>query len=423
MGQLDAAQALLDRWVNHFALHQAPVDERDRGDRRMFVYICFINVAFSLLYAGTSWAIGFTAGAVLMSLGLVFLFCALFYFRATGAFRRTVNWYMANCAFVAVLGCSFFSGGLLSPVTPWFTLVPICTVLLLGLGVDVLVWFGICLALPLAYGVAELQGYHAPQWYDLRYAVLFNLICTAGLVTALFLFALAFNYNSAKAMQQVLDSRKELERMARGQERVAERARILRNMHDGVGSYISSAMRQLQGERQAEPVVPERRMHRAEVLHTLRDALDQLKLSIDSLHLAAGDVTALLANMRYRLGPRFSAMGMDLQWDVDALPVCDSLDASAMAELQFMLFEALSNVLQHAQARTLRIEGHAQPAQQAQGRNCIAVRVVDDGLGFDPGCGRGNGLSVMRERAKTIGATLRVQSEPGRTVVEIGIAV
>jgi len=141
------------------------------------------------------------------------------------------------------------------------------------------------------------------------------------------------------------------------------------------------------------------------------------------MHLVAGDVTALLANMRYRLGPRFSAIGMDLQWDVDALPVCESLDASAMAELQFMLFEAFSNVLQHAQARTLRIEGHAQSVQQAQGFNRIAVRVVDDGLGFDPERGRGNGLTVMRERAKTIGATLRVQSQPGCTVVEIGIAV
>ena len=57
-------------------------------------------------------------------------------------------------------------------------------------------------------------------------------------------------------------------------------------------------------------------------MQTLRDGLDQLTLSIVSIHLAPGDVTALLANMRYRLGPRFVCMGIELQWDVDLLPIC-----------------------------------------------------------------------------------------------------
>lgn len=419
MGQaLQAPLALLERWVAYFVSPHDTQEEPERSARRMLVYICFINVAFCVLYAVTSWAIGFVVGACLMSFGLFLLFCALFYFRATGAFRRTVNWYMANCAFVAILGCSFFSGGLQSPVTPWFTLVPICAVLLLGFGTDVVIWFAICLAIPLGYGVAALQGYTLPKWYDLQYQNLFDLICTSGLVMALFLFALAFNYSSARAMRQVLDSRKELEHMAREQARLAERGRILRNMHDGVGSHISSALRQMQRETEQE-----RCAHSTEVQMTLRDALDQLKLSIDSMNLMAGDVTALLANLRYRLGPRFVAMGMAMQWDVDALPLCDKLDAGAMAELQFMLFEALSNVQQHAHARTLRIEAHAQPADAALGRNCIVVSVVDDGLGFDPQAARGNGLSVMHERAKAIGASLNVDSQPGRTVVAISLLV
>ena len=36
-----------------------------------------------------------------------------------------------------------------------------------------------------------------------------------------------------------------MEAMARHQERLSERGRILRNMHDGVGAHITSAMRQL----------------------------------------------------------------------------------------------------------------------------------------------------------------------------------
>ena len=205
-----------------------------------------------------------------------------------------------------------------------------------------------------------------------------------------------------------------LELLARQQERTAERGRILRNMHDGVGSHISSAMRQLQGSSGSDLTT------RNEVLLTLRDALDQLKLSIDSIHLVPGDVTALLANLRYRLGPRFSAMDIELHWDVDLLPVCQNVDASAMNELQFMLFEAFSNVMQHAHAHVLTVEGHV---IALDGAERVIVRVVDDGCGFDPAVAQRRGLATMRERAVAIGAQLHIRSEPGHSTIEIQLDV
>lgn len=416
----------LDQWVTWFMPDHLEMDARQRRASRMLVYICFINAVFSLLYVVTSLAIGFDVGALLMAAGIGLLFACLFFFRATGRLRSSVNLYMANCTFVAVMGCSFFTGGLQSPVLPWFTLIPVAAVLLRGYSLDALLWFVVCIAIPLAYGVASLDGYRFPQLYRLEFEAIFTVVCIGGLVMVLFLFALTFDHNSSLAMQKELDSRKELERLARRQERQAERGRILRNMHDGVGSHISSAMRQLQGERARGD-----RRDRNAVLLTLRDALDQLKLSIDAIHLASGDVTALLANMRYRLGPRFAGMGIELQWDVDLLPLCQSLDASAMSELQFMLFEALSNVLQHARARVLRIEGHvgrsaaaaASPAGDEPSADRVFVRVIDDGRGFDPALGLRNGLVTMRERASAIGAQLLISSEPGKTVVEIQLAL
>jgi signal transduction histidine kinase len=419
------ALARMDAWVDWFIPHQARLNDRELSATRMFVYICLINAWFSLLYALTSLVIGFDVGAALMFAGIVFLFVALFYFRRTGRLRLSVNWYMADVTFVAVMGCSFFSGGLHSPVLPWFTLIPVAAVLLLGYSVDALLWFLVCFAISVAYGAAGLRGFEFPVLYNLEYATAFSMVCTGGLVAVLFLLALTFDHISATAVQAVLDSRKALEHLARSQERMAERGRILRNMHDGVGAHISSAMRQLQVRDEAYDAHA-----RSEVLQTLRDGLDQLKLSIDSIHLAPGDVTALLANMRYRLGPRFVGMGIELQWDVDLLPICGKLDASAMSELQFMLFEALSNVLQHARARVLRVEGHARASSacappHADGATLdqVYVRLVDDGCGFDPESKQRNGLATMRERAQSIGAQLRISSQPGNTVVEIELAV
>lgn len=189
-----------------------------------------------------------------------------------------------------------------------------------------------------------------------------------------------------------------LERGAREQERTQERERILRDMHDGVGSHISAAIRQLQSGQATQ----------ADLLRTLRDSLDQLKLSIDSIQLPHGDATALLAGLRYRMTPRFASSGIALEWAVDELDLVPRLDAPAMRQLQFLLFEAISNVLQHAQASVLRIE-----AAMQGGVACI--RVIDNGVGFDAA----QPPRALQARAQALGVPLRIESRPGRTVVRI----
>ena len=202
--------------------------------------------------------------------------------------------------------------------------------------------------------------------------------------------------------RELSETYQQVEQLAREQERTAERSRILRDMHDGVGAHISSAIRQLESGRSSQQ----------ELLQTLRDSLDQLKLSIDAMNLPAGDVTALLANLRYRLEPRFQASDIALRWAVELIDPVQRLDAGAMRQLQFMVFEALSNVLQHAQATELSIEAVA--AEQH-----VRLRIIDNGRGFDATAAWRKGLLAMQERAHAIGAVLALHSEPGRTVVEI----
>lgn len=208
--------------------------------------------------------------------------------------------------------------------------------------------------------------------------------------------------------QKEADLAQSYQRLAQGaqeQARNGERSRILRDMHDGVGSHISTAIRQLQSGRASGE----------EVLQTLRDSLDQLKLSIDAMTLPPGDITALLANLRYRLEPRLKACGTELEWAVAQLVPLARLDAGAMRQLQFMLFEAISNVMQHARASRLRIEAQ----QTAQG---VRIEVVDNGCGFDVAQTQRRGLRLMQERATAIGAQLQVRSLAGQTGIEITFA-
>jgi signal transduction histidine kinase len=208
---------------------------------------------------------------------------------------------------------------------------------------------------------------------------------------------------SKEAELQLLYPR--MEQLARDHERAAERSRILRDMHDGVGSHISTAIRQLQNGKASQD----------DILHTLRDALDQLKLSIDAMHLPPGDVGALLANIRYRLESRIQACGVELQWDVEELAPISRLDTNAMGQLQFMLFEAFSNVLQHAHATMLRVAA----VPHGPGSHGLLLQIIDNGVGYDPTVSKRNGLRSMQQRAQAIGVELRLVSEPGRSMVEI----
>ena len=208
------------------------------------------------------------------------------------------------------------------------------------------------------------------------------------------------------AKEQALQSSYErVESLAREQERVKERTRILRDLHDGVGSHISAAIRQLQSGRASN----------FEVLQTLRDSLDQIKLSIDAMHLPAGDITGLLANLRYRLEPKLNAADIELLWDVELIAPLERLDAAGMRHLQFMVLESLSNVLQHAHASQLRIEAKAQGLW-------VVVRIVDNGVGFDTKRPQRKGLLALHERARFIGASLSIYSRAGETEVKITLA-
>lgn len=199
------------------------------------------------------------------------------------------------------------------------------------------------------------------------------------------------NEREAKLAQQ----HEALRQLERTHAKSEERARILRDMHDGAGAHLITAMRQLEGGTASQ----------AQVMQTLRESLDQLRLSVDAMSLPTGDVNALLASLRFRLEQRIRDSGLELQWDVDLLPLWPHCSDEAMGHLQHIIFEAISNVLQHAQATELRLSAHADARS-------ITIRLRDNGMGKQD-CANGNGLRTMQERADLIGASLFVGMEDG----------
>ncbi len=188
------------------------------------------------------------------------------------------------------------------------------------------------------------------------------------------------------------DSYQQLTIVQREQARMLERTRIMRDMHDGVGLHLVLAIRQLDDEHNS----------RLQVAQTLRDAMDQLKLSIDVMSLSSGDVTGLLSSLRFRLAPRLESAGLTLHWQVSELPPVENMDTEQLGQLQYIVFEAISNVLQHANASALRVSAFDEGGE-------LVVEIEDDGKGISAGEAEDQDAGSMQMRAAERGWCLTVQ--------------
>lgn len=209
----------------------------------------------------------------------------------------------------------------------------------------------------------------------------------------------------AEQAQQLSANHERLRGYERERAAAAERQRIMQDMHDGLGSQLLSSLAMV--ERGA--------LDRHGMAQVLREAIDDLRLAIDTLAPGRESLLEALANMRYRLEPRFRAAGIELRFRLHALH--ERLDVKAEAALQILrvLQEALTNVLKHAGAKRVDVDLSLRddPAR-------LVLEVADDGAGFDPAAARlGRGLSGMRRRAEDIGATLELTSGKGGTRIAL----
>jgi signal transduction histidine kinase len=179
---------------------------------------------------------------------------------------------------------------------------------------------------------------------------------------------------------------------------IRDRQRILADMHDGLGASLISLLRYAQGG------APDARGLELRV----REALQELRIAIDALEPAEGDLGSVLGKLRYRIEPLVESSGARLGWDAEELPAVEALDPSAVFSIQRILLEAVSNAIQHGGAQ------HIDIAARANGSDAISITVQDDGAGFDPRQpSAGLGLANMRRRAEGIGAGLDIASRPG----------
>lgn len=248
---------------------------------------------------------------------------------------------------------------------------------------------------------------------------LIALAAAGALVTAI-----ARALREARALNLELEQRVEEKRLAlaasyartaeleRDRAVAAERERMMRDMHDGTGGQLVSAL----------SLVETGEFRSADLVETLRGALADLRLAIDSLDAGEADLLVLLAQARARLEPRLEPHGVRFAWEVADVPTPPHFGPEQTLHVLRVLQEAVTNVLKHAQAKVITVR--TGEATDAAGHPCVWIEIADDGCGMRDDAsvrhdGGGRGLRNMRRRASEIGGTLAVSSDASGTRVRL----
>lgn len=209
-----------------------------------------------------------------------------------------------------------------------------------------------------------------------------------------------------RELARVYETRAQTERENAATE---ERQRITRDLHDGLGMQITTAMHL--AAKQDAP--------RELIARQLRETLEQLKLTVDALEDVGNDLGTVLGNIRFRLAGRIESSGVNLHWEVDRLPVLPGLTSGKVRHIQFIVLEAITNAINHSGAHNLTIR-----AWHDAGSSVACIAIQDDGPGFDAeSARRGRGMTNMQTRAQALGASLDVNSSKQEnthgTIVEL----
>jgi signal transduction histidine kinase len=197
-----------------------------------------------------------------------------------------------------------------------------------------------------------------------------------------------------------------------------EKSELARKLHDELGGLLTAAKMDLSWlQSRLEGAAIQERL--AQLGSVLDEAMDLKRSVVEALRPSLLDHFGLPTALRAYVESTCAKAGLASQIVIEH--ECESMSKDTTIALFRVVQEGLSNIIRHAQAKTVKLEligddGH-----------CI-VTLTDDGHGLDarsPQFRWSHGLMGMRQRAEALGGRLEVESRVGagtRVRVEIPVS-
>lgn len=208
------------------------------------------------------------------------------------------------------------------------------------------------------------------------------------------------------AFERIILQREIMEQVIAAQEK--ERARVARDLHDEVGSGLTSLLLGLSPLEGSVPDSDAARRHTAELKALINRLLGQVRRLAFELRPTILDDLGLGAALSRLAQDVSSRHGLVVDLEAEALDELGRLGPNLESTVYRVVQEALTNVVRHSGAAECGV---------LVGRDGDRLRVIieDDGSGFDLDGVRSGalGLRGMKERAALVGGAVRISSTPG----------
>jgi len=227
--------------------------------------------------------------------------------------------------------------------------------------------------------------------------------------------AFAVSAATAVATAESVETDRRRQRLAAAEE---ERARWARQLQDETLQSLASVRLGLAAQL--------KRPELGAATEAIRDAVGQIEIEI-------GNLRSLIADLRpaalddlgaeeaiKHLAESARDRGLEVELAIDLAREQEREPDGRVGELDTAIYrivqEALANAMNHANARRIAVDIE-------EDRDAVRVTVHDDGDGFDPNGGRGDGLLVIRELAEVLGGTFAIESGPNQGTTQRGTTV
>ncbi len=170
-----------------------------------------------------------------------------------------------------------------------------------------------------------------------------------------------------------------------------ERNRLAREIHDGLGHYLTVVKTQLDAAAALLPTNPDRaRESVTKAAHLAAEALDDVRRSVGALRTDASRPPLPEA---LQLLMQEAGLPVAVRLDGPARPLAPGIEHALFRAAQ----EGLTNIRKHAAASA------AELALDFRAPGRVTLSVTDNGRGADGGPARGFGLAGIRERIEVLG--------------------
>lgn len=243
----------------------------------------------------------------------------------------------------------------------------------------------------------------------------------SGLAFLIALAALVYVYFTNRQKEKLRQTQLEFqEKLLRTTVHIqeAERKRIARDLHDGIGQQLSGLkmgfQRLAEKMREISSVPPQQLQYLDKVLTEASDDVRNLSHQMMPKALQELGLDAAIGDLLEK-----SLVPAGLTYEFDPHGMEKRLPEDIEVGVYRIVQELLSNILKHANAREVEVA-------LIQKKGQVLLIVEDDGKGFSPENrgSSGHGLTNIQSRLQAIGGTVNFESQEGQgTVVTVRVAL